>query len=140
MDEAFTGVAFFWPWVGEEEVDAGGAAEGEEPCEGVGAFEVEDADICQAHAFGFAGDFGDPAGEPFDAEEVAFREMAGHFEEERAVAAADVEFERARGIGEDIRAVETVEVVFREEFDGRSHGAISHPSAAARHRTCRGTF
>lgn len=67
LDEAFPCVAFLGPWIREEEVEAGSAAGGKEPAEGVAAFEAEHADIGEAEPVRAAADFGDAAAETFDA-------------------------------------------------------------------------
>jgi hypothetical protein len=45
IDEAAGGVAFLGPGIGAEEVEAGDAGGGEEPADGVGAFEAHDAGV-----------------------------------------------------------------------------------------------
>ena len=121
LDEAFPCVAFLGPWVREEEVEPGGAAGWQEPAEGVAAFEAEDADIGDAESVCAAADFGDATAESFDAEEIAFREACRHFEEEGAVAAADIDFEGAGGVREDGLAGQSGEVVAGDQFVWAGH-------------------
>lgn len=121
LDEAFPCVAFLGPWIREEEVESRGAAGGQEPAEGVAAFEAEDADIGETEPGCAAADFGDAAAESFDAEEIAFREACCHFEEESTVAAADIDFEGAGFVREDGWTGEPGEVVAGDQFVGAEH-------------------
>lgn len=111
VDEAAGGVAFLGPGVGAEEVEAGDAYGGEEPADGVGAFEAHDAGVGKLVAFDLAGGFADATEHALDAEEVALGVLGGHAGEEGAIAAAEVDFERTSGVGEDFCAGEFAEVV-----------------------------
>lgn len=95
VDEAVFVVAFFGPGVGAEEVEAGDAGGGEEPGNGVGAFEAHDFGIGAMGGEDFAGGFFDPAFEALDGEEVAFGMEGGDGGCESSVAAAEVNFERS---------------------------------------------
>lgn len=116
INEAVVLVALFRPRIGEEEVDAGGALLGQQPAEGITAFHAKDAKIGEVPPLGFAANFIHPAEEAFDAKEISFLKMGGHFHEERAVAAADVHFERAVGFWEDFFGFKMAKVVGRDEF------------------------
>ena len=111
IDEAVFVVAFFGPGVGAEEVEAGDAGGGEEPGDGVGAFEAHDFGIGAVGGEGFAGGFFDTAFEALDGEEVAFGMDGGDGGGEGAVAAAEVDLEGSGGVGEDFRFFEVAEVI-----------------------------
>ena len=88
IDEAVFVVAFFGPGVGAEEVEAGDAGGGEQPGDGVGAFEAHDFGVGAVGGEGFAGGFFDTAFEALNGEEVAFGMDGGDGGGEGAVAAA----------------------------------------------------
>ncbi|HRH96876.1 MAG TPA: hypothetical protein PLB55_13120, partial [Prosthecobacter sp.] len=69
------------------------------------------AGIRKLLAFDLARGFAHAAQNAIHSEEIAFREMRGHAGEEGAVAAAEVDFQRTRGIGEDLGVSEFAEVV-----------------------------
>ena len=75
LHETIVGVAFLWPGIGKEQMDAGGAIGWEQIAEGVTAFHAKHADVRQPAPRRLAADFLDPAQEAFDAQEIAFREM-----------------------------------------------------------------
>lgn len=105
------------PGVRAEQVETGNGGGRKEPLDGVAAFQAEQADVFQASTAGFLADFADPAEEAFDAEEIAIRELPGHGEEERAIAAAEIDLQRARA-GEDFVFFHPTEVVGRHELAG----------------------
>ena len=118
IDEAAGGVAFLGPGIGAEEVEAGDAGGGEEPADGVGAFEAHDAGVGKLLGVDLAGGFDDAAEHALDAEEVALGVVGGHAGEEGAVAAAEIDFEGAGGVGEDFSAGEFAEVIGGREEGG----------------------
>ena len=120
VDEAAGGVAFLGPGVGAEEMEAGDAGGGEEPADGVGAFEAHDAGVGKLLGVDLAPGFDDAAKHALDAEEVALGMVGGHAGEEGAVATAEIDFEGAGGVGEDFSAGEFAEVIGGREEGG--HG------------------
>ena len=111
VDEAAGGVAFLWPRVGAEQVQAGHAGGGQEPADGVGAFKAHDAGVGELLVVDLARGFDHAAEHALDAEEVALRVLGGHAGEEGAVATAEIDFQRAGGVGEDFSAGEFAEVI-----------------------------
>lgn len=121
LDQAASVMADFWPWVWAKQVEAVDAGSGEQPFHEVFAFEAEDLGVVQVSTGDFFADFADSAKEAFDAKEGTLWELFGHVDEERAVAAAKVDFERLVGIGQ-IRALEALEEMAGDKFTwhGRS--------------------
>ena len=117
VDETTGDVAFLGPGIGAEEVEAGDAGGGEEPADGVGAFEAHDAGVGKLLVVDLAGGFDDAAEHALDAEEVALRVLGGHAGEEGAVATAEIDVQGSGGVGEDFSAGE-----FAEMVGGREEG------------------
>lgn len=130
IDETTGDVALLWPRVGAEEVEAGDAGGGEEPANGVGAFEAHDAGVGKLLVVDLASGFDHAAEHALDAEEIALGVLGGHAAEEGAVAAAEIDFQRAGGVGEDFGAGEFAEVIGGREEGGHVDGVPKNPGSA----------
>ena len=115
-DETMESVAFFWPWIRKEQVDAAGTSGGQEPCQGVGAFQMNDPDICQFLLCGKPADAADASTEALNTKEIALWIVRGHLQEKRAVPTADIQFESAGSIRKDGSGGNQGKIVVRDEL------------------------
>lgn len=108
-------VAEFWPRVGAKQVKARDGVLRQQPLDDIAAFKSQHSCVVETSARNFFADLAHAAEQAFDAEKVAVVMMAGHFHQERPIAAAEINFERP-AIAKDFRRGDFAEVMFRHKF------------------------
>jgi len=96
-------------------VKAGDGALGEKPLEGVLAFEPQHLGIGESKIVDFFANTPDAPKETLDSEEIAFRIVLRHLDEEGAITATEVDFHRVIVVENFVRLVST-EKIFGHEF------------------------
>lgn len=135
LNEAAAVMPGLRPRVRAEQVEAGDGGLRQQPFDGVAAFEAEEPDVREASFFDVLANLADAAEEALDAEEIALRVVGGEVEQERTVAAAEVDLQWP-GAGEEFGFLQPAEIVGRDELVrlGRAGGAGGHAAALGRRR------
>ena len=126
VDQAAALVFPFGPRVGKHHVEDRNRTRREQMLNGVGAFQAQDAKIFQILSPGTPAGFADPAQKPFDAQKIPVRELGGHGDQERAFAAADIDFHRSRARESKVE-LQRLEIVRWNQLMGGWNGRL-HPS------------
>ena len=105
----------FGPWIRAEEVKAGNGVGLKQPFEGVLAFETEEFHIGESQILDLTADATDTAKQSLDADEVALGELLSHFDEEFAIATAEIDFQWVI-VTKDIAGCVSAKVVIGYEF------------------------
>ncbi len=103
------------PGIGAEEVKARDTTLGQKPLEGVLAFEPQHLSIGESKIVDFFANTPDAPEETLDSEEIAFRIVLRHLDEEGAIATTEVDFHGVVVVENLVRLVST-EKIFGHEF------------------------
>lgn len=114
-------MAAFRPWIGKHKMKRRDGTLREQPLDGVGDLELQDARILQRVVLDFPTGAADSTKQTLNAEEISVGIFAGKGREKSAVAAAEIDFDR-RLAAVDFLEIERRETIGRDEFHLACYG------------------